>query len=202
MKLKIWELALIFAVIISVLCGFTLNEENKALSEKLVRLHVVANSDSDEDQKLKLKIRDAVLGELETLLDGVENKEKAEVIIKDNIEILNETAENTAAWYGYSYDVRTSLTEENFPTREYDSFSLPAGRYTSLRIIIGDGAGRNWWCVVFPPVCSAEAIVPGTQETITLTDDEIALITEENTGYMIKFKAIEILESIKSWIIG
>lgn len=197
MKLKKWEIALIIALIITVACGFALDKEQRELSDKMIRLHVIANSDGADDQDLKLEVRDRVLDKLEPLLESGSGKASAEEIIGDNLELLEDEAMKVISGRGLDYSVKASLTEEFYPTREYESFSLPAGEYTSLRIIIGEGEGANWWCVVFPPLCTTvETVKSGDFDE--LSDEEVSLITEDGTGYVIKFKALEILAEIKN----
>lgn len=201
MKLKIWELSMITALAISILCGFMLNNDQRELSEKMIRLHVMANSDTYEDQELKMQVRDAILDEIAALTAGAADKSDAERIIKENLNTVTNCAEKKIRSMGKSYSVTAEVTRENFPTRYYDTFSLPAGEYTSLRVEIGEGRGHNWWCVVFPPICTAAAISSDTA-AISLSDDEISLITKESGEYVIKFKAMEIVERIKAFITG
>ena len=198
MKLKVWEVALITAVIFTAIFGTALNRDAQALSDKLIRLHVVANSDSDRDQELKLKVRDEVLDILEHRLEGVEDSEKAALIISEQLGALKATAETVIEQNGYNYPVEVSLCREDFPTTEYDTFSLPAGIYESLRIVIGDGEGHNWWCVVFPPVCTAPVLDGDTADAVGLTGEEVSLITAESGGYLVKFKLLELLGKLKS----
>lgn len=198
MKLKIWEMSLIFALIITVLWGAVLHDDSAALSDKLIRLHIVANSDSEEDQALKLMVRDRITKLVYPILESAENKDEAEYLVEKELGSICRTAENEISARGFDYRVSAGLTKEQFPTRRYETFSLPAGTYTSLRVVIGDGEGHNWWCVIFPPVCTAAAVEPGTRETMDLTDGEIGLITEDGAGYTVKFKAIELLESLKN----
>jgi stage II sporulation protein R len=195
-KFKVWEGALIAALIISALCGFKISGEQEALSERVVRLHVEANSDSESDQKLKLKVRDAILDALSEKLNNTESAGAAAVIIEENLEGVEAAARAVIAAEGYSYGVAATLRTEEFPTRDYETFSLPAGNYKSLRVTIGDGEGRNWWCVVFPPICT-EAVVDW--DLMGLSDYQVMLITGEANGYAIKFRALEILAKIKSW---
>ena len=202
MKLKVWELALIAALIFSIGFGILLSKDAQALSDKLIRLHVVANSDSDSDQELKLQVRDAVLDELEPLLRGAGNSEEAQNIIEDNSARIESAALKSINDAGYDYSVEVTMCQESFPTTEYDTFSLPAGVYDSLRIIIGEGKGHNWWCVVFPPVCSAPVLDQTTADTVGLTGDEVALITEDSGGYMVKFKLIELIGKLKTMLFG
>ena len=198
MKLKVIEISLMIAVVVAVLYSVVLNNDSSELSDKLIRLHVVANSDTDEDQELKLMVRDAVLEEIDGIMDGDENRDEVQEKLEDSLTVLQEKAQETVIEQGYTEPVAVTLEQEHFPTRIYDTFSLPAGEYTSLRVSIGEAGGRNWWCVVFPPLCVEAAEGEEALEASGLTDEEVALITEENTGYAVKFKALEILDSIKS----
>ena len=157
------------------------------LAEKLIRLHVIANSDSEADQALKIQVRDAILREAEEQLGAALDRMAA-------------AAEETVARAGYAYPVSAALSFERYPTREYASFKLPAGRYLSLRITIGAGEGRNWWCVVFPPLCSAATTEEFSQtaQAAGLTAEELALLTEESQGYVVRFKVIEWVEELLS----
>lgn len=195
MKLKTWEKALICAVLFTFLLGVDLCAEASELSEKLVRLHVVANSDTQEDQALKLKVRDAVLSELRPRLEGVSDAGEAREIITGSLTDLEKAAGEVIRENGYDYAVAVTILRESFPTTEYDNFSLPAGEYLSLRVKIGKAQGHNWWCVVFPPICDAGEIGPETSAAIGLTEGEVGLITKDNTGYTVKFKFIELLHS-------
>lgn len=127
--------------------------DHKELGESVIRLHVVANSDSQADQAVKLKVRDAVLAEMEQVLAGAEDRAQAENALRDATETLEAAANQVLESEGVSDRATVTLTEEEFPTREYDTFSLPAGVYDSLRVTIGSGQGKNWWCVVFPALC-------------------------------------------------
>lgn len=197
MKLKKWELALILALGITFLCGAALSRDQKALSDKLIRLHVVANSDSETDQALKLKVRDKILEDVGSMLDGVTDRDKAVKLIDANLDTIVRDAKEVVKSEGYVYDVSASITVEEFPTREYDTFSLPAGKYESLRVVIGSGQGHNWWCVIFPPLCDSAATEK--QEVMQqLTDEQIQLITSDKPAYVLKFKSIELLDKLKA----
>ncbi|MDR0906147.1 MAG: stage II sporulation protein R [Oscillospiraceae bacterium] len=197
MKFKNWELAFIIAILITLLCGSALSREQAELSDKLIRLHVVANSDSADDQALKLRVRDAVLASLAPKLGGVTGAAEAARIIEENFASVRAAALREITRSGYNYDVAVSLREEDFPTRDYDSFSLPAGRYNALRIVIGDGAGKNWWCVVFPPLCTEISVGDENAAAFNeLSDDEVKLISEED-GYVVRFKSMEMLAKLK-----
>jgi len=198
MKFKIWELSLITALVVTMLlCCVTQGSQN-ALADKLVRLHVVANSDSEEDQALKLKVRDAVIAEAEKALSGATSREEAIFSLASNMDSIVKAAGEVVLREGKDYTVTASIANETFPTREYDTFSLPAGDYTSLRVSIGSGEGQNWWCVAFPPLCKSTAIVDRSAD-IGLTDGEIALITGETGGYRLSFKTLELIQIIRGW---
>lgn len=165
----------------------------------MVRLHVLANSDSEEDQALKLKVRDAVLEQATETLRGADSQAEASRRLTDILPELEETARAVITANGYDYGVRAELAETSFPTKEYDGFALPAGEYLALRVLIGEAAGQNWWCVVFPPLCTAAASdVPTVALDAGLTDQEVALITEADEGYILKFKSVELWQTLKA----
>lgn len=197
--LRRWELALLLGVACAALVGVRLGAEREALADKVIRLHVVANSDSPEDQALKLRVRDAVLEKGSIYLTGLDRAQAMETLAQALPE-LGQVAADTVAREGYDYPVRVSLGEDNFPTKAYADLALPAGRYTALRVELGAGQGRNWWCVVFPPLCLG-SVTETTQETVQaagLTQGEVSLITGETQGYVVKFKAMEFWENIKA----
>jgi stage II sporulation protein R len=199
MKLKKWELALIIALVITFLCGAALKKEQQALSDKLIRLHVVANSDSEADQALKLQVRDRILAEITPLLDGVTDRDAAADIISRNMLSVIAASEEVIGKEGYDYTVTAKLAVEDFPTRDYDTFSLPAGEYTALRVEIGAAAGHNWWCVIFPPLCMTAA-TDDEEAFRQLSDEQIKLITSDEPEYVIKFKSIEWLQKLLTWL--
>ncbi len=168
------------------------------LADKVVRLHVLANSDSEEDQALKLRVRDKVLERAEGLLARSADRAEAEALLRGDLLELERVAAEEIAAAGYDYPVRVELKETVFPTREYEGFTLPAGTYLALRVIIGEGGGQNWWCVVFPPLCTAAAAdVPAAAMAGGLSEEEVSLITEEDRGYVLKFKAVELWEALR-----
>ncbi len=188
MKLKKWEYALIFGVLVLLLCGYQGNREQRELSQKLIRLHVVANSDSQLDQSEKLRVRDAVLAYLRPRLQEVEDAGQAREVIRESLPgIVAAAGEITQK------PVTAGVGVETFPTVEYDTFSLPAGKYMSLRVIIGEGAGHNWWCVVFPPVCDAPQLTESASAAIGLSPQEIGLMTEDSPKYVVKFRFMELI---------
>lgn len=193
------ELALLIGLAAALLVGAKALQTQEVMAEKVVRLHVLANSDSEEDQALKLRVRDKVLARATELLEASADRREAEGLLRgDLLEIERIAAEEITA-AGYDYSVTAELTNTDFPTKEYDGFSLPAGNYLALRVVIGEGKGQNWWCVVFPPLCTAAASdVPASALAAGFSEEEIALITEENEGYVLKFKAVEWWEALRA----
>ena len=173
----------------------------QTLAERTVRLHVVANSDSEADQAQKLRIRDAVLEEVSALTASCTDAQEARAVLSAHIEEVEAAASATMAAEEQPYPVAVSLGVEEFPTRDYDTFTLPAGSYPALRVSIGAAGGHNWWCVVFPPLCTtAAADVPASALAAGFDEEEVALVTEENEGYVLKFKAMEWWEAIREKI--
>ena len=156
-------------------CGSVLTDRT-ALNENLIRLHVVANSDSDKDQTLKLKVRDAVVQKLQETMEGFPTMEEAKAYLQEHLPELQEFVNQVLSELGSADSAVVTLDHEPFDTREYDSFTLPAGYYEALRITIGQGQGKNWWCVVFPSLCVGSsddfadtAAGAGFSETLTDT---------------------------------
>ncbi|MCI2055801.1 MAG: stage II sporulation protein R [Oscillibacter sp.] len=201
---KIFALLLAVVLLAGGIWGAWSLRSQRELSDKVVRLHILANSDSDEDQALKLKVRDVILQRAERILKESENREAAEDALRAQLPALQSLAEEKIRAEGYDYSVTAELRDTEFPTREYDTFTLPAGKYLALRIVIGSGEGHNWWCVVFPPLC-AETTTDFAQTAMAagLSEDDIKLVTEENSGYVLKFKSIELWEQLKEkWTNG
>ena len=167
------------------------------LRENLLRLHVVGASNSAEDQAVKLQVRDAVLGSLEEGLRDMTDPQEAWDYVSRMLPQVEAAANRALAAAGFSETVQVSLTEEAFPTREYDTFSLPAGVYKALRVVIGEGEGKNWWCVVCPQLCGAEGEFVETASTAGL-DPELARRLEGE--YELRFWVLEKLGELKNRI--
>lgn len=163
-------------------------EAEGAIYEDTVRLHILANSDTKEDQALKLQLRDEILKEFGETLSVFESVDEAKSELSEKLTDIKEFADEKICELGYDYETEVTLTEEWYDTREYESFSLPCGYYTSLRVIIGEGEGKNWWCVMFPPLCLDAAI-----SSPKYTAEEEILISKE---YNIKFKILELISEI------
>ena len=198
-KLKLVEIALLVGLAAFLASGGLALRAQTQLAERVVRLHVLANSDGEEDQELKLLVRDRVLARATELLTQAGNRAEAESLLRRELPELEALAARELRANGCDYPVTAELTATEFPTREYDGFTLPAGEYLALRVVIGEGAGRNWWCVVFPPLCTAaSAEVPAAALAAGLTEDQVGLITEEDRGYVLKFKTVEWWEQFRS----
>ena len=192
-KLQLWESALLLAFGLTLTAGVWASASESALAGQVLRLHVVANSDSERDQALKLMVRDAVLDQASEFLNGVSDRKSAEQALAPHLDELVRSAEEVLEAENCGDAVTVTLADQWFPTKEYDGFSLPAGRYRALRVTIGEGAGRNWWCVVFPPLCLG-SVTEKSVETVAgeaLSDDQVALITGQDGGYVLKFRFIE-----------
>lgn len=163
---------------------------SEEISNKVLRLHILANSDSTEDQDIKLKLKNYFLENTADLFVG-KTVEDNIVIAKENTEYIENLCNSFLSANGYDYKAVVIVDKEYFDTRVYDDFTLPAGVYNSIKIEIGEGAGHNWWCIVFPSVCLSAC---STSMSDYLTDEEMELI---NDGYTPKFKIVEIYEKMK-----
>ncbi len=191
-RLKLVEILLLLFLAVFLASGALALQTGQELSDKVVRLHVLANSDSEEDQALKLKVRDRILAYAEPLLAGAADRQEAEALLRGRVLELERIAAEEIRADGYDYSVTIELEDTVFPTREYEGFTFPAGKYLALRAIIGAGEGRNWWCVMFPPLCAAaSAEVPETALAAGLSPSQVGLITEEDQGYVLKSKLVE-----------
>ncbi len=193
--------------ILSLCCGLLIcmtlwaEAQQQHLAEQVIRLHVLANSDSPADQALKLKVRDRILSQVDTLLSGEETKAETEAILAAHLTDLAYTASEVIFEEGYSYTAHVSLDETWFSTRQYEDLSLPAGEYQALRIVIGDGLGKNWWCVVFPSLCMS-AVTEESAQAVGLSGEDYALLSEEAPTYEVRFKVVEWWETFKHSVLG
>ncbi|MCX8129088.1 MAG: stage II sporulation protein R [Clostridia bacterium] len=201
--------ALVLALII--ITGLILNtysnEVNEGLADNLIRLHVIANSDSEADQALKRDVRDVIVKYMEDKLKGSKDIEQTKFIINSNMTEINELASSEIQRQGKDYSVKTMLGCYPFPTKVYGDITLPAGNYQALRVVIGKGEGANWWCVLFPPLCFVDATHGTVSESVkqdlknVLTEEEYNIITsvddEEDIPIKVKFKIVEFFQDSK-----
>ena len=173
-------------------------EAEGAIYEDTIRLHILANSDSAADQEIKLALRDEILKKFADELSENEGKDDAEREIEARLLEIEEFANEYLIKNGITYGAKAYLSTEWYDTREYDGLTLPRGYYTSLRILLGDGDGKNWWCVMFPPLCLDAACedAPRDDGIKQYSDEEYKLITKD--GYKVKFKILEIISDVFS----
>ncbi|TCO78740.1 stage II sporulation protein R [Marinisporobacter balticus] len=182
-------------------------ENQKSYKKQMIRFHVLANSDSPQDQALKLKVRDRIIEEMNPKFEGSKSLDQTRGIIKRNIKNIEVIAMDTIKEDNRDYEVKATLAEVDFPTKNYGSITLPAGNYEALRVVIGKGEGANWWCVLFPPLCFIDTKNGLTNEKTkkemmnVLTEEEFKMIStaksEDRIPIKLKFKTVEILEEAK-----
>ncbi len=209
-KIKLFLFILPLLFIYTLICSISyVNAISTDLQKSVFRLHVIANSDSEDDQNLKLKVRDNVLRYMNTLCSKTTSKEEAIEIATIHLNEFKEIALNTIKENGYNYNVNISIDNVFFPTKTYGDISLPEGYYDALRIKIGKAEGKNWWCVMFPPLCFVDVtsgIVPDDSKDLlkeNLSQEEYDLIcngnseNQNNTDITFKFKIVELLNNTK-----
>lgn len=201
MQKRTLALVLLIVSALTVSVCAALQAQQQRMSEKIIRLHVVANSDSSADQAIKLHVRDAVLAAARQALQDADDPQQA---IAQALPALEAAANAALAAQGSRETARVSFRRELFPTRDYDTFSLPSGVYRSLRVTIGAGGGHNWWCVIFPSLCvpaTADGFVQAA-EAGGFTRAEIGLMTQADEGYVLKFRSLELLQALKKALFG
>lgn len=195
-KIKISVTVGIVVAILFSICSFAKTSEE--IRSDVLRLHVIANSDTSVDQNLKLKLRDYILQEGKDIFNGSVNVENAVKKIEPVLPELEKSAKAFVNQAGFDYDVKISLSNEYFTTRTYETVTLPAGKYLALRVVIGSGEGHNWWCVMFPPMCVPAADKKDEIENV-FSEKEIKLV-ESKPKYEPRFKVVEIYEQLKEII--
>ncbi|MBQ3074957.1 MAG: stage II sporulation protein R [Clostridia bacterium] len=184
--------ALFFALLLLPLQG----AEN--LYGSVIRIHVLANSDSPREQAQKLSVRDSILAYTKEHCSLGNSKETAKKELESNLEALEQVARNTLLEEGCRHDVKVSIEEEYYPTREYETLSLPAGTYLSLKVQIGQAQGKNWWCVLFPPICLSSSTEPELALTgAGMSEENVATLIGEEKNYRIRFKVLELFGKTK-----
>lgn len=199
-KLKFRNLTIAVSISLAFLLLYNISSFSyscQTIRNDVIRLHILANSDSKEDQELKLKVRDAVLEQCPAIFDGTVSPQNAKEKIEPEINNIKKTAESIISEYGYSYNTEVYLEEEYFTTRIYDDVTMPAGKYLALKIIIGNGNGKNWWCVMFPTLCLPAAEDNSIDSVFNNTQQDIVINTEK---YEVRFKIMEYIEAIKNRI--
>lgn len=193
----------IFGLLIVLLCGFVLvrsgNSSTESINDKLIRFHVVANSDSEEDQNVKLQIRDEILRKYGPIISKSDSRNQSLQLISENLKEIENTANNILSKEGKSYAAKAVLGESIFPIKQYGTITLPAGEYTALKVVLGEGGGKNWWCVMFPPLCFIDVTRGLTSEE---TDKELKKVisskdVESITAFKQETSKIEVVAKAK-----
>ncbi len=198
LKIKKLDIALFIGIIIAILVSSTntFATDLEGISDNVLRLHILANSNSDEDQALKLKVRDEILKESSELFTEGKSRLEVEKLVLDNMDKIQKIAEKVIADNGYNYPVKCELTHMNFDTRVYDNITLPAGDYDALRITIGSAQGKNWWCVMYPSLCVAPSIKNSDLQTFSKSQVKVL---KQPAKYQVRFKCVDVFNSIKSF---
>lgn len=172
------------------------------IANNVFRLHVIANSDSEEDQKLKYIVRDSILSYVNGILENINNKEDVALTINNHIDEIKNIAQQAVYNEGFTYDVEIEVGNFKFPTKTYGNISFPPGLYDALRVKIGNASGKNWWCVMFPPLCFVDVssgIVPEDSKELmesNLSSEDYALVSSSKNITKIKFKVVEVLQNL------
>jgi len=205
MKNKINIIAVFCACVLINSCFFAfmpVNGEQK-IYENFIRLHIIANSDGEKDQELKLEVRDFILEDVANLTKDCKNANEAAEKIRGGLNYIEIKAKDFINQKGFDYDVKTTLSEEIYPERAYtdssgEDYTFPSGKYQSLRIIIGEGSGKNWWCVLFPPLCLSGSKIEDELAVAGYSNEQIKILKKDRSRgkYVIRFKILEILSDL------
>lgn len=171
------------------------NDASNDISTKVLRMHVLANSNSIDDQRLKIAVKNNILKSTQELFTDCDNLEESIEIAQSNTELIKASAQEVIKKYNKNYDVKVYVDNEFFDVREYKDFTLPSGNYNTVKVVIGEGKGKNWWCVMYPAVCISAC---SDDFDKALTKEEKKLITSKK--YIPKFKILEIINKIKNKI--
>ncbi len=173
------------------------NQNDYAVYDGFIRLHVLANSDSESDQTVKLEVRDALLGTVAGLTEGCVDVSEALEMLEAHADTLSEKADAVLRQNGFDYGAQVRIGREYYPSRTYDDVTLPAGVYLSTRIVLGEGEGHNWWCILFPPLCTDTARAVEKMRAAGLTQNQIRILTDgDHITYKLKFRSLELIQSL------
>lgn len=198
---KIFKLTVVILLVIGTINTYSLYRDKQTLNDEVIRLHVVADSDNPVAQELKLKVRDKILCLLDNIKSGAASKDEAMAMLKDQLSALQEAANEVLQQNGENGEAVVTLQKEAFPRREYDTFSLPAGVYDSLRITIGKGEGKNWWCVVFPDLCVPAASVEVEDVAVDAGfSNSLSKTLTGEEGYEIRFWILDCIGKLQNFL--
>lgn len=196
----ILKLGVICAIVYALASSAGLIADKVQLKNELIRMHIIANSDTPEDQAVKLQVKDAIVAYLQPVMETITDKEAAGRYIQENLQKLEEIANQTLEKLGENKRAKASLVEEEFGIRKYDTFTLPSGIYDALRIEIGEAEGQNWWCVAFPSLC-LPATTDGFADTAASSgfSDTLVNTVSETKGYEIRFFFLDLLGRMENF---
>ncbi len=186
-------LGMAFSVFCAGFCGFA--EDYRDITQTVFRLHILANSDSEEDQSMKLKVRDAVLEENSDIFEDCKSAEEAAAAAREHIDEIKSSAEKVLAENGAGYGAECGIAKMRFDDRVYGDMTMPAGEYLALRVTLGDAEGKNWWCVMFPPLCLPA--VSGEAAEEVFSPEELDIL-EDRESYECRFYFLELLEKLRN----
>lgn len=204
---KTIRLMIIVAIIMMLMANVLIlksKDETDSLSKQVIRFHVVANSDTTEDQLLKQQVKDEVVEYMEPLIKDCTCIGETRYVIHEELPQIENIAKDVIAEYGKDYKVYVAIDRANFPTKAYGDIVLPAGEYEACRIVIGEGKGENWWCVMYPPLCyidAASGVVPlegkeQLQQELTERQYKLIVANNQEKRYQVKFKIVDTINSI------
>lgn len=198
MKFKLLEISMAFGIILTVMvsCLIEFKSTYDDLQESVLRMHILANSDSIEDQELKLKVRDALLENSQEIFGDCNSIDEAEEQVSQKLDLIQDIAERVIIENGYSYSVKAELTNMQFDDRTYNNLIMPSGYYDAIRITIGNADGHNWWCVMYPAMCVSAVTEDNQSVAEDYFNDTTMDMLENHNKYELKFKCVEWLENI------
>ena len=192
------EISIAIGLVIAIVCSLVgFGSDCNDVRNNVVRLHILADSDCDADQRVKLLVRDALLESGAEIFSGIASVDTASASLAKEKDKLINIAENVLNENGLDYGVTINLEREYYTTRTYENYTLPAGEYLSLKVVLGKGEGHNWWCVMFPPLCLPAASASADIDAVL--GAEGAKIIQSNPKYEMRFKIVEVFETVKNW---
>ncbi len=203
-KKMVWYILAGTSIVLLLVLGIQYGKQcrlQQGIAEKVLRFHVLANSDSDSDQALKLKVRDAVGAQMAEVLSDAESLAECEELVTANMDAIERTAERVIAQEGYAYTVDAFLQEVSFPVKTYGDYTFPAGEYEALELVIGEGEGHNWWCVMYPNMCFSGSVYEVVDEDAkrelrrVLSEEEYETVLSSG-NYEVEFKYLTFLNEL------
>ena len=191
MKIRVFEIICFISLFVCVIVStLSFDSECEDIRQSILRLHVIANSDTERDQALKYEVRDELLKSGQFSVSGARNKAEAQQSITNELDFFRKTAQQRVYDSGFGYKVKVEIAKSYFPTRQYDDITLPAGYYDALKVIIGEGEGQNWWCVMFPNLCLPAVTKNSVSPEDILTDEQMKIIKKQGR-YEVRFWLLE-----------